>query len=566
MLAPRPRILAIDDTPANLLTLGAALESEFELQFATSGAMGLALALAEPPDLILLDVMMPEVDGFETLRRIGLHPSLQHIPVVFVTALDDADSEVTGLSLGAADYLAKPIHVSIARQRIRNLMERERLRREVAVQRDLLQEISDQVPGVVYQFRLRPDGSSCFPYASDGLRTIYGLGPDEVREDASPVFSRLHPQDLDAVKASIERSARELTPWVHEYRVCHDNGSVRWVLGNAAPKVEPDGCVLWHGFITDITEHRQDQEKIRVNDLALKAISQGVLITGPDRTILSANQAFTAITGYAEEQIIGQACGFLRGALTDPATVQAMDLAQQSETEFHCEIVNYRSDGKAFWNDLTISPVRNAQGELTQFIGITRDVSERKAMEEQVRQLAFYDVLTKLPNRRLLDDRLQQAIASSRRSACFGALIFLDLDNFKQLNDTHGHDVGDLLLQDVAKRLLACVREVDTVARFGGDEFVLLLGELDSDQELSMAHVQVVARKICAELAAPYDLCIGTRGRADARIEHSCTASLGVSLFSHECRAQDIVKRADAAMYDAKEGGRNRIRFAAPGD
>jgi diguanylate cyclase (GGDEF)-like protein/PAS domain S-box-containing protein len=564
MTAPRPRILAIDDTPANLLTLGAALEGEFELQFATSGPKGLALALAAPPDLILLDVMMPEVDGFETLRRIGLHPSLKDIPVIFVTALGDVESEVSGLSLGAVDYLTKPINVRIARQRIRNQMERELLRREVAVQRNLLQAISNQVPGVVYQFLLRVDGSSCFPYASEGLRMIYHVSPDEVRTDAAPVFARLHPQDLDAVKTSIARSARELTPWVHEYRVCHDDGSVRWVLGNAAPKAEPDGAVLWHGFITDITLYRQAQEKIRVSDLALKAISQGVLITGPDRAILSVNQAFTTITGYAEAQVLGKRPGFLKGVLTDPATVQAMNMALQTQSEFHCEIINYRRDGSAFWNELSISPVRDAQGQLTQFIGITRDVSERKAMEEQVRHLAFYDALTQLPNRRLLDDRLQQALASSRRSGCFGALIFLDLDNFKQLNDAQGHDLGDLLLQDVARRLLTCVREVDTVARFGGDEFVLLLSELDADQALAMARVQVIAGKILLELATPYRLCLSQPGRADTAIEHHCTASLGVSLFNHDCQAQDIFKRADAAMYLAKEAGRNRIRFAAP--
>jgi diguanylate cyclase (GGDEF)-like protein len=209
--------------------------------------------------------------------------------------------------------------------------------------------------------------------------------------------------------------------------------------------------------------------------------------------------------------------------------------------------------------------VRDAQGQLTQFIGITRDVSERKAMEEQVRHLAFYDALTQLPNRRLLDDRLQQALASSRRSGCFGVLIFLDLDNFKQLNDACGHDVGDLLLQDVAKRLLACVREVDTVARFGGDEFVLLLAEIDADAALAMTRVQVVAEKISLELAAPYQLHINQPGQLARAIEHRCTASLGVSLFDHDCLAQDIFKRADAAMYLAKEAGRNQIRFAAPG-
>jgi len=183
-------------------------------------------------------------------------------------------------------------------------------------------------------------------------------------------------------------------------------------------------------------------------------------------------------------------------------------------------------------------------------------------MEEQVRQLAFYDPLTGLANRRLLNDRLSQTLLTSKRSAFYGALMFLDLDNFKPLNDHHGHSVGDLLLVEAATRIKACVREIDTVARFGGDEFVVLLDELALSLEDSMAQATVVAEKIRLAVAAPYDLGMEHGGADAVALTHRCTASIGVTLFVHgEASQHDILVRADAAMYQAKEQGRNRVLF-----
>lgn len=196
------------------------------------------------------------------------------------------------------------------------------------------------------------------------------------------------------------------------------------------------------------------------------------------------------------------------------------------------------------------------------FVTTYIDITERKQMEDQVRHLAFYDGLTQLPNRRLLNDRLGQAMAAGKRSSCHGALMFIDLDNFKPLNDTHGHTVGDLLLIEVANRLRSCVREVDTVARFGGDEFVVLLGELNPDKAESAARAALVAEKIRAALSEPYRLTIKQEGEADAVVLHRCTASIGVALFINQEPGQDeILKWADAAMYQAKEAGRNLVRL-----
>jgi diguanylate cyclase (GGDEF)-like protein len=178
--------------------------------------------------------------------------------------------------------------------------------------------------------------------------------------------------------------------------------------------------------------------------------------------------------------------------------------------------------------------------------------------------MAFYDLLTKLPNRRLLNDRLSQAMSACKRSGCFGALMFLDLDNFKSLNDSHGHEVGDLLLIEVAVRLKRCLREMDTVARFGGDEFVVMVSDLSVDESDSAKQAGIVSEKIRAALAKPYVLRVQHEGNAETTVEHHCTASIGVALFEkHNASQEDILKWADTAMYQAKKAGGDSIRFYA---
>lgn len=220
-------------------------------------------------------------------------------------------------------------------------------------------------------------------------------------------------------------------------------------------------------------------------------------------------------------------------------------------------------DGRLIWGEVMSKPDRNAQGEIIGYHGITREITERKRLEEQVRQLAFYDPLTHLANRRLMLEHLEQAMSASKRSHRHGALLFLDLDNFKPLNDTHGHGVGDLLLIEVAERLKTCVREADTVARFGGDEFVVLLCELSTSHDEAIDQAASIAEKIRARLAEPYALQATPAGQPPATIGHQCTASIGVALFhGREESLKGVVDGADAAMYQAKEEGRNRIRFA----
>ena len=294
----------------------------------------------------------------------------------------------------------------------------------------------------------------------------------------------------------------------------------------------------------------------RLNDAIV--ITEAESINKPSPRIIWANKVFYDRNGYSPDEIIGQSPRILQGPKSDRATLDKVRTALEKWQSIRAEILNYRKDGSTYWNEFEIVPIANEKGWYTHWVSVQRDITERKLIEEQLNQLAFYDPLTKLPNRRLLNDRLSQAIASSKRSGYYGALMFLDMDNFKQLNDSYGHELGDILLVEVANRLTDCVREIDTIARFGGDEFVMVLHELDVNKDEAKIRAAIVAEKVRATLAQPYLLTL----HSEEIIEHHCAASIGVNLFiGDEISESDILKWADTAMYQAKEAGRNLIRF-----
>ena len=297
-----------------------------------------------------------------------------------------------------------------------------------------------------------------------------------------------------------------------------------------------------------------------LNDAIL--ITEAEPISEPGPRIIWANKVFYERNGYRPDEIIGQSPRILQGPESDRSVLDKVRHALERWQSIRAETLNYRKDGSTYWNEFEIVPVANEKGWYTHWVSVQRDITERKQIEFQVHQLAFYDTLTQLPNRRLLSDRLTQAMSAGKRSGLYGALIFLDLDNFKSLNDQHGHALGDLLLTEVANRLTACVREVDTVARFGGDEFVVVLSELGKNKDVSKQQASIIAEKIRSTLAKPYLLKLRPEGYAKNIVEHHCAASIGVTLFfNHEASEEDILKWADDAMYQAKEAGRNLIRF-----
>lgn len=311
----------------------------------------------------------------------------------------------------------------------------------------------------------------------------------------------------------------------------------------------------------DITERKKAEEELRIAATVFKS-QEGMIITDANSVIQQVNPAFTEITGYTAEEAIGQMPSLLKSGRQDAAFYAAMWESIRCNGAWRGEIWNRRKNGEEYPERLTITAVNGEDGKTTHYVATLHDITERKAAEAQIYNLAFYDALTQLPNRRLLNDRLGQAMAASKRSGRYGALMFLDLDDFKPLNDTHGHSVGDLLLIEAARRISSCVRETDTVTRFGGDEFVVMLSELDQDRAESIAQAGIVAEKIRSTLAAPYLLTIQQEGKVKNSVEHHCTSSIGVVMFlNHATSVDDIIKSADKAMYQAKDSGRNLIRF-----
>ncbi len=421
----RPLLLLVDDEPANLHLLAEILRDAYRIKTTTKGVEALELAYSEPhPDLILLDVMMPDLSGIDVLHRLRANPTTSDIPVIFVSADATERTQLIGLDDGADDYLVKPVHPLVLQVRVRNLL------------------------------RLR--------------------------------------------QAETERRIAAIVFDSHE----------------------------------------------------------SMVITDANAVILKVNSAFTESTGYAAEEVIGKNPRIFKSDRHDTDFYRGMWETLRCTGTWQGEIWDRRKDGTIYPKWLTISAVKSGRGTVTNYVGIQYDITERKKTEEKINHLAFFDQLTGLPNRTLLLDRIKQAMAASDRNSTYGALLFIDLDKFKTLNDTLGHDVGDLLLQQVAQRLTHCVRAGDTVARLGGDEFVLLLPDLGVNIKEALTQAETVGNKILSELNQTYQL---------RDLAYHSTASIGITIFlDRNVPIDDLMKQADMAMYKSKAMGRNMVRFFDP--
>jgi len=304
-----------------------------------------------------------------------------------------------------------------------------------------------------------------------------------------------------------------------------------------------------------LTRLKQSEEGLRIAATAFES-QDGMVITDISGVILRVNRAFTEITGYTAEEAVGQTPKLLQSGRHDAVFYARMWEGIKRTGTWNGEIWNRRKNGEEYPERLSITAVKGNSGEVTHHVGTLHDITARKAAEAEIKNLGFFDTLTGLPNRRLLLDRLKQALASSARSGREAALLFIDLDDFKTINDSLGHAIGDLLLQQVAQRLTSCVREGDTVARLGGDEFVVMLEDL-SEQALEAAEqTEAIGDKILATLNQPYQL---------ATHEYRGTPSIGATLFNdQQSGIEELLKQADIAMYQAKKSGRNTLRFFDP--
>lgn len=302
-------------------------------------------------------------------------------------------------------------------------------------------------------------------------------------------------------------------------------------------------------------EHDRAAEQIRIAATAFEA-QEGIIITDAQKRILRVNAAFTEITGYSSEEAVGATPSILKSDRHDDDFYQKMWDSISQNGVWQDEIWNRRKNGEIYPEWLNITAVMKDCGEVTHYVGTMTDITERKAAAAEIEHLAYHDSLTQLPNRRLLLNRLEQALLAAARSHNRGALLYIDLDNFKVLNDTRGHDAGDELLIEVAERLLTCVRKEDTLARFGGDEFMIMLKDLGQDPQEAAGKIRRVGEKVLMELGQPYKI--------TGQIHH-ITPSIGITLFvGTQSSVQELLKQADIAMYQAKNDGRNTLRYFDP--
>lgn len=403
------------------------------------------------------------------------------------------------------------------------------------------------------------DENSRFRFCSQTLADITGHANwrDMIGKHDLEVFPQDTAQIYYEEELPIFRDAKPLLNKVDPYYDA--SGRPGWVSTNKWPLLNADGKVVGlFGISHDISERIQAENKLRQAANVFTYAREGIMITDSDSTVVDVNAAFTRITGYTREEVLGRKPYALSTWRKGKAFYAMLQKELDEKGHWYGEVWDRRKSGEVYAEMLTISAVRDTQGKTLQYVVLFSDITDRKEREDEMRRFAFYDPLTQLPNRRLFCDRLNQAMAAGKRSGNHSAMMFLDLDNFKPLNDLHGHAVGDLLLVSVAKRLRECVRELDTVARFGGDEFVVLLHELKTDKAASTEEACSVAEKIRAALAEPYVLT--QPDQIGSVVEHHCSASIGVVVFwGNEISQEELFQQADAAMYQAKEAGRDVV-------
>jgi diguanylate cyclase (GGDEF)-like protein/PAS domain S-box-containing protein len=363
--------------------------------------------------------------------------------------------------------------------------------------------------------------------------------------------------------------------WQGEFVNKRKNGEIFYEEAYISPIQDDSGNVSHYVAVKlDVTTRKEAERSLRESnkkmESLLQSLAEGAYGVDTYGNCTFVNNSFLRILGYAsEDEIVGKHIHeLIHHSHADgshyPASECRIYAAYKNNAENHCaDEVFWHKSGYAIQVEYWSQPIV-VDGVVIGAIATFFDITERKKMEQQIRHLALHDVLTNLPNRRLLIERISQAQLSSKRTLQYGALMFMDMDNFKPLNDAHGHEAGDKLLIEVADRLQKCVREVDTVARIGGDEFVVMLAELDTDETLSRQQAEKISEKIRSALAEPYFINVTNDDGDNTVVEHYCTASIGVVLFKGTVSSkEEVIKQADDAMYQAKNAGRNKIVFYA---
>ena len=498
---------------------------------------------AEPPQIALIDLNLPDGRALELLTAPAEDGAF---PLLVMTAFGSEAMAVEALKAGALDYIVKspeafsgmPKIVARALREWRTLQDHRRISAALRHNEEKYRQLAENTEAILWEFDLVADR---WVYVAPYVTRLLGYPPEEWT-NLQFWIDRIHADDRSSASQYCERCTQQGQSHSFEYRFVKKNGGVVWLRDACSVEMEGSRPVRLRGFMIDITERKQAELQLQQLSLAVEQSPAAVVITNLDAAIEYVNPRFSQITGYSLEEVRGQNPRILQSGELLPELYRTLWQTLVAGKVWHGEFQNRRKDGSHFWERASISPLRNAQGQVTHYIAVKEDITVQKRNEEQLIYQATHDELTGLANRTLLKDLLEQSIHYAHRSGRMVAVLLLDLDRFKLVNDSLGHGAGDELLVAVAQRLKAIVREADTVARFGGDEFVVLLTEVASAED-----VRKVAGNILRQLALPQ--CIEQR-------ELTVTASLGISFYPDDGGdSATLIRNADIAMYQAKREG-----------
>ncbi|MBV8659641.1 MAG: EAL domain-containing protein [Burkholderiales bacterium] len=552
-LGAPPSILIVDDQAGTILLLKEAIGDLGNVFFATSGGGALAFVAKQVPDVVLLDIEMPGLDGYAVCRAIKSDPRLKDVDIIFVTSHDNDVNELHALSMGGADFLPKPLNVPIARARIKAHLALRLKTKLLTLARQDLEDVVQNLPAFVAHWNADLQNDLC----NDASGNWFSVPAAQML--GMHLRTVLGETNYLAIEAQLQAVLRgenvsfDLTLQRRDGQLLY--GQVSLVCRHQATF---DAGFLM--LITDVTERKlaelalyDEKERIRIT---LNAIGDAVIATDAEGIVTFLNPIAESMTGWMGKEVIGQPIEYvmqLRDVGTNQPVQNPVRLALKEQRvvgmALNCALL--RRDGRLFDVEDSAAPIFDHTGTIIGTIIVFHDVSEARAMAIKMTHLANHDALTSLPNRMLLQDRTQQALFQASRNGSRVAMLLLDLDHFKSINDSLGHTTGDHLLQQIANRLKDALRSCDTVSRQGGDEFIVLMPELESIEQIGK-----LAARLLHVVSEPYWV-------GETRFDLS--VSIGIGTYPDDSAdLEALYRHADAAMYRAKQEGRNRFLFFSP--
>ncbi|MEN0036457.1 MAG: EAL domain-containing protein [Cellvibrio sp.] len=535
-------VLVVEDDEAARLTTSITLErAGYRVIEAADCASARARFEEQKPDLILLDVLLPDGDGFSLCREFLAHPRGRDLPIAMVTGLDDVNSIHQAYESGATDFITKPVSWGTLPYRIQFILRANQAFNDVSVSEGKTRALLAGIPDII--MRIDRDGHvidmQVGAYVNDMEEWVVydpatgeGHLPGPVYRILAPHIRRVFAgKGEQLVEFDWSQTQKKARTW-----------ETRVILR------EQNEVVM---VIRDITQRKQQEAELRLWAKVFEGSNEGILVTDANLKIILVNKTYEKIMGFSEEEVLGVDTINVGTQLHSHSFFRNLVSVLKERGYWQGELVNKRKNGEKFPTWYSISQVLNSDGQPENYIAIFSDISERKKSRERIDFLAHHDSLTELPNRALLNDRLEMAINTAKRRNEKVGLLFIDLDRFKNINDSLGHAAGDQILRQTAARLSAAIRTDDTVARLGGDEFVVLLPRVRDERSLAE-----VAIKLREELLLPYIL-------EDMPLHLS--PSIGIAVYPDDGDTPStLIKNADAAMYLAKEKGRNNYQFYTP--